>query len=319
MSESEHPFLDRIKNAISDQILHEETSEFPFRHHLGASVLGNPCERYLFYSFRWFMQPAFPSRVVRIFKRGHREEERMMNTLRDIGLVISTTLGELLTNLGLPHELSSIDKLNEWGLHIDKPFAHAFNLDSQIKAAMPNHLGGSMDGILHVPANYVDELGYLVPIECKTHNDKNFKAAMRKDLIDSQPRHYSQANAYGYYINARYALYYAENKNDESIDFKLVKLDSNIVKLVERRALNVVYTNDPKQLSRTQEQWRCKLCEFEPICKKNLPPTARNCRSCSNFVPLKEGGWRCMARDIDVPKYKEIEIAAECPQYKGIR
>lgn len=320
MSENQHPFIERIKDAISQHIDSERADEFPFRHHLGASVLSHTCERFLFYTFRWFMVPQHPSRVVRIFNRGHREEDRMIGTLRDIGLVISTTYEELFKNLNVPVSYESIAALKDYGINLHAPFAHKYGEHKQLQVDMPSHLGGSIDGVLHVPAEYVDELGYLLPIECKTHNRKNYMAAMNKNLIESQPKHYAQINTYGKYLGAKYGLYYAENKDNEEINFKLVKLDASLVDLYERRGLNVIYTQDPKQLSRTTETWMCKMCDYAPLCKKNLPPTSISCRSCANFFPQKDGSWLCMARsDVVVEKYKEIEIAEQCPQYKGLK
>lgn len=318
-TESDHPLIQVIKNSISDTIMQEYRKDFPYRHHLGASIIGHPCDRYLFYSFRWFMTPTEPSRVVRIFDRGHREEVRMLNMLRATGLIISTTIGELLTTFGLPVHVDSIDTVREWGVNIFKPYAHDFDPNGQIKANMPPHLGGSMDAVLHVPAEYVQELGYLMPIECKTHAEKYYKATFKKDLRESQPKHYSQANAYGYYLNATHAFYYGENKNNEDLDMKIVPLRADIVKLLETRAKNIVHTQDPKLIARTTEKWMCKACTFAVVCAKNLPPTSRNCRSCANFHPKDGGGWACMARPVMVERYAEITTAQDCPQYKAIQ
>ena len=51
----------------------EEGQEAP-RAHLGASLLGHPCDRYLWLMFRWAVIEKFDGRILRLFQRGQREE-----------------------------------------------------------------------------------------------------------------------------------------------------------------------------------------------------------------------------------------------------
>ena len=46
-----------------------------FRSHLGASVIGNKCKRAIWFNFRWVKKPEFSGRQLRLFNRGHKEEE----------------------------------------------------------------------------------------------------------------------------------------------------------------------------------------------------------------------------------------------------
>src|SRR5574337_818227 len=57
----------------------------PRRGHLGASVIGRPCERQLWYAFRWAYQEQFKGRMLRLFQRGHREEDWFAADLRSTG------------------------------------------------------------------------------------------------------------------------------------------------------------------------------------------------------------------------------------------
>jgi len=55
------------------------------RPHLGASEIGRPCDRAIWYSFRWATKKKFPGRIKRLFDRGNREEEVFMRELKGIG------------------------------------------------------------------------------------------------------------------------------------------------------------------------------------------------------------------------------------------
>ena len=74
-------------NSISSLIdqFHESKAEKP-RGHLGGSLLGHHCERWLWLSFRWAVQESFPGRVLRLFRRGHNEEDIIIRDLRAIGI-----------------------------------------------------------------------------------------------------------------------------------------------------------------------------------------------------------------------------------------
>jgi hypothetical protein len=45
-----------------------------FRLHLGASLIGKPCERSLWYDFRWTTVAQHPGRLLRLFETGQLEE-----------------------------------------------------------------------------------------------------------------------------------------------------------------------------------------------------------------------------------------------------
>jgi len=58
------------------------------RPYLGASALGDPCARRLWMGFRWIAREQFEGRMVRLFETGHREEARVLDELRAIGLEV---------------------------------------------------------------------------------------------------------------------------------------------------------------------------------------------------------------------------------------
>ena len=57
--------LDKINSGLIKQEL---------RPYLGMSQIGHHCERYLWLSFRWCFDSYFEPRMLRLFARGHREE-----------------------------------------------------------------------------------------------------------------------------------------------------------------------------------------------------------------------------------------------------
>ena len=64
------------------------TDDFPFRSHLGASLIGAECERQTWYSFRWVRLNKFNGKMLRLFNRGHLEEGRLIALLLMIGVEV---------------------------------------------------------------------------------------------------------------------------------------------------------------------------------------------------------------------------------------
>ena len=62
-----------------------ETYSKRTRGHLGASQIGKPCSRELWYNFRWVYSHIFEPRMYRLFQRGHFEEPRFTGYLEGIG------------------------------------------------------------------------------------------------------------------------------------------------------------------------------------------------------------------------------------------
>jgi len=308
-----------VHNALSSAALVERDSEFPFRNHLGASLLGHTCDRYLWYSFRWFKLPSHSARIQRIFNRGRSEEVKIINALRSVGLIISTTIPELCENLNLPVNTNSIDVMRGYGLNVYKP--SVITNDSQIKANFPPHLGGSMDGILHVPANYVSQYGYFMPVEVKTHSQKSFMEAKRNDesMRWNKPQHFVQGNAYATETGCSHFLYVAENKNTDELYLRDEQAEASVSAINIARGSHIVYRQHPDESAKTQEKWRCTSCDYKNICKsKKYDEIAVNCRTCKHASPQQDGSWVCNALMTLLEKEKEIEIAENCPHYTRI-
>lgn len=67
---------------------------------LGMSEIGHSCTRYLWFKFRWAYTGSFPSRMIRLFNRGHREEDVVIKLLTDIGYEVSGAQNKVITGFG---------------------------------------------------------------------------------------------------------------------------------------------------------------------------------------------------------------------------
>src|ERR1700677_2178990 len=119
--------LDAVNIAIEDE------DEEGYRTHLGASVIGNECLRYLFYHFRWMHKEKYSGRMIRLFHVGHGLETRVRYYLTKIGCEF----------------LDDVDKTGK-----------------QLKFSdLYGHFGGSTDGVFIAPRWGITE---PILLSCKT-------------------------------------------------------------------------------------------------------------------------------------------------------
>src|SRR5690606_37392825 len=73
--------------AIDDAVAKAEVRDFD--HVVRGSSIGHPCERHLWYRFRWAHEgEKFDGRKLRLFHTGHVEEERLVAYLRLAGVEV---------------------------------------------------------------------------------------------------------------------------------------------------------------------------------------------------------------------------------------
>lgn len=233
-----------------------------FRPHMGASLQGKQCARSIWYSFRWFTEPAHPARIQRLFNRGHLEEARFMAMLGMIGC-------------------------NTFQYDAN---GHQFRI-----SGAAGHYGGSGDGVL---SNVIglDPATYALS-EFKTHSDKSFKALVKNTMKIEKPEHYIQMQQYMVKMNLPVGLYGAVNKNDDEIYFEYVERDMEVGQMYIERAERIVWLSQPPERfgnPPSPGNMECRFCDHKGVCwSKSMP--ARNCRSCQHSEPTRngDGEWVC--------------------------
>ena len=94
---------------------HQSQAEKP-RPHMGCSLLGHPCDRWLWLSFRWAVREEFEGRILRLFRRGQMEEDTIVRDLRAIGIDIRFT-GKVQQRVDFDSHVSgSLDGIIETGV-----------------------------------------------------------------------------------------------------------------------------------------------------------------------------------------------------------
>ena len=247
----------------------QELYEHGHRNHLGASELGKPCWRMLWYKFRWVRKVTPSGQILRLFNVGHTAEPRFISYLRGIGF--------------------EVREFAEDG----KQF--------RISGAM-GHYGGSLDGMCKAPERYQLSEDLVLLNEFKTNNTgPAYKKLVDEGVAKAKPEHYAQMSQYGYKYGLRYGLYLIENKNDSDIAIKIVELDWNLGAQLEKKANEIIFSKEPPQrISENPAVFECKFCDFAKICHEG-EQVEKNCRSCRNASPVEDAQWNCSAHNSNIP------------------
>lgn len=269
-----------IKEDIDAAIL--ANAESSPRKHLGASIIGHECKAYLWFTFRWaVLGQGFGARMLRLFERGHLEEQRFVRWLRDAGW----TVEELDPATG-----------KQWRM-----------------SAVLGHYGGSCDGIGWHP-KYPD-LGKVI-LEFKTKGTgRGFSSLADKGIALEAPQHFSQMSQYGKAFGLEYGLYQVINKNDDDLIVEAVKLDGNRANADLQKAEDIITSQfRPERVSATETYFKCKSCQFINVCHRGATMDV-SCRSCTNAKPVDGGNWYCGLYQNNIP---EDFIPQACPQWSEL-
>lgn len=249
--------VSEIYNAYERQ--QHRTPRGSLRPHLGASLIARECSRQLWYTFRWALSTSHPGRLLRLFETGHLEEPRMVDNLRNIGVII--------------HEIDPITK---------KQFSVNF---------FGGHFSGSLDGCgFGIPCAPED----WHVLEFKTHSEKSFKKLEDDGVKKTKFEHYSQMNIYMGGTGMPFSLYLAKNKNTDHLYAERTVFDEKLFQAHLAKAENIIFTSvPPGRIANEVDSQHCRYCDYKSICHEGVA-VMENCRTCKFSIPIDDGTWRCL-------------------------
>ncbi len=239
---------------------HEARQEAP-RAHMGCSELGAECDRWLWLKFRWTVPESFSGRMLRLFRRGHREEAVILGDLRSIGCVIDE--GE------------------------------------QQRVDFGCHVSGSVDAVIRSGVPEAPKKPHVA--EFKTHSLKSFADLEKHGVEKSKPRHYVQMQCYMHGLGIDRALYLAVCKDDDRIYTERVRYDRDVAERAIARGKRLAIVDEmPPPLSHDPSWYQCKPCAAHSFCHSpTTRDVPRSCRTCAHSTAKEDGTWRCERHDYE--------------------
>lgn len=260
----------------------------PYRKHLGASLIGRDCSRYLFYNFRWCKVQTHEARIVRLFNRGHLEEARFL------------AMFEILKNYGVEFWYETED-------------GGQFTFQDH-----GGHFGSALDGVVR----NIPDLPANVPAyaEFKTSANKGFQKMEKEGVRSAKHEHFIQCQICMHKMQLPHTLYMMVNKDNDDLYAEIIDYDQAIAEHYLQRAGNIIFARvPPEPISQSAAWYECKFCPFLGVCKQGVA-VDKNCRTCQHAIPTKWGTWRCSIPD-EHEEYRQDIINSDaamqgCQDYK---
>ena len=238
-----------------------ENTQNEHRPHLCASVIGKPCDRALWYSFRWCDTPHPDGQIKRLFQTGHREEVRLIEDLRNIGLEVRCT--------------------------------HPKDPRKQIHFSDPDcpHFSGSVDAIAR---GFPEAPKAWHIVEIKTSNRKQFDLLKQNGVKRHRPEHFAQMQMYMHWSHIDRAYYFAVCKDNDGIHGERIHYDKESAEALTKRAHSIIYADEPPERSpkMNRDYPPCVWCDYRRVCYGERCAEV-NCRTCAHSYIDKEFGWSC--------------------------
>jgi hypothetical protein len=255
------------------------------RKHLGASIIGRSCARQIWYMFRWAKKEDFEARMLRLFGRGHKEENAFILLLQNAGIKV-------------------------W--EVNEKNKHEYRVSYS-----DGHGGGTPDGVLRgvpdIPA------GEFCLAEYKTHNEKSFNKLLEDGLVKAKYTHFVQMQIYMCMMGLSYGLYCAVCKNDDRLFFEVVRCDPQVGNRFIHRTEQIVNTQvPPPKINQSPGWWECKFCTFLDICHHH-GDVDKNCRTCDFGSVGPNSTWLCEKGHVEIAEqqgcgeWELLEILNDIP------
>jgi hypothetical protein len=277
------PVLDAINRALEAQ--QEDTP----RAYLGASAIGQSCERRLWLDFRWARKRSIGAAGLCAIDDGHRGERIMADRLRMVPGITLITEDESGNQIGF--------------------------------ADLGGHFRGNADGLIEG----LPQAKAMHVWECKIANEKKFeklidlKTRLGEKAAFSKwdATYYAQAQIYMHYLGAhRHYLTVGSpgvrrmvTVRTEYDAMAAMNLIAKAQRIIEAQRMPVGISTDPSW-------YECRFCPHYDGCHaadRSAPTSAAsNCRTCLHSTPLMTGGWHCARFD----KMLDVETQrAGCPAH----
>jgi hypothetical protein len=237
---------------------HKSQSEKP-RPHLGCSLLGHPCDRWLWLSFRWAVIEAFEGRILRLFRRGQNEEAVIIRDLRNVGVDVRS---------------------------------------SQQRVTFGSHVSGSLDGVIESGVPEAPTKRHVAEFKTHSKNsfDDMVKGGVEKSKLMHYVQ--MQVYMHGTGIDRALYVAVCKDDDRLYVERVRYNPDV-ATRAVERGQRIALADRMPPPVSTDPTWYQCRFCPAHSFCHKAEPTRHANCRTCAHSSPLADSTWRCERHDAD--------------------
>ena len=229
------------------------------RPHMGVSLLGHHCDRWLWINFRWAVVEDFDGRILRLFRRGHSEEDTIIRDLRSIGIDIRSS--QRRVDFG-NHVSGSLDGVIEKGVPEAPKARHVAEFKTHSKKSFDDMVKNGVEK--SKPMHFIQMQVYM--------HGTDINRALYLAVCKDDDRIYTE--------RVKYDKKVAE---DAIIRGKRIAMSDRM----------------PEPCSADPSWYQCKFCPAHSFCHKAEPTKRVNCRTCAHSTAMPDSTFRCERHDAD--------------------
>jgi len=232
------PAIGERVDACVNRALLAEHAAAPARDYLGASRIGEPCDRRLCYELMRVPVDAgaeFPGRLLRVFEVGHRFEEMTIRWLRLAGFDLRT---------------------------------HKRNGEQFGFSTAEGRFRGHIDGV--IVAGPEIGLEYPALFEHKALRSASWQTIVKKGLKAAKPVYWAQIQVYMAYLAIERTLFVALDKDSQALHFELVGFDPSEAQALSDKAVEILRAVSVGELlpriAMAADTYLCRFCPYARRC-----------------------------------------------------
>ena len=231
------------------------------RPHMGASMLGHHCDRYLWLSFRWAVAEDFPGRILRLFRRGENEEHTIVADLMAVGVKVVGRQRRL--DFGC-HVSGSIDGIAESGIPESPKTPHILEFKSHNKKSFDD-----------LEKNGVEKSKPMHFVQCQVYMlGAGLTRAQYIGVCKDDDRMHAERLRFDRAVAEKYVL---------------------------RGQTIATSDNAPAPVSSNPSWYQCVTCSGHDLCHGSKLTKHANCRTCCHSTAQQDGNWHCTHWDAIIP------------------
>lgn len=214
-------------SSIIDEYI-TKNPDHELRQYIGASSIGSPCERKLWYGYNGVLGADNEPVMQRTFDIGKSLESLVLNYLENAGCVLERRSPQLFYR------------------HPDIP-----------------ELQGHADAVWYINSDPPKR----AILEVKTARDSSFNVFVRKGLEQWYPVYYAQVQAYMGMSGIHEAYVIAINKDTSALHDEYVRFDELAYDMLCYKALRIIDALEPPaKINQNSSFFMCRNCQYKKVC-----------------------------------------------------